>query len=75
MSKAGSKMRTMKKAVEKVVHGNLIRTNIPAGMAIAGPPLGPMLGQVRVELISHLTLIIIGDILIGDKSLHCRTRN
>lgn len=45
MSKAGSKMRTMKKAVEKVVHGNLIRTNIPAGMAIAGPPLGPMLGQ------------------------------
>ncbi|XP_050703175.1 39S ribosomal protein L11, mitochondrial-like [Eriocheir sinensis] len=45
MSKAGAKARTLKKAVEKVVHGNLIRTNIPAGMAIAGPPLGPMLGQ------------------------------
>lgn len=46
MSKAGSKMRTMKKVVQKVNHGNLIRTNIPAGMAVAGPPLGPMLGQV-----------------------------
>ncbi|XP_045131964.1 uncharacterized protein LOC123516553 isoform X1 [Portunus trituberculatus] len=45
MSKAGGKMKAMKKAVDKVVHGNLIKTNIPAGMAIAGPPLGPMLGQ------------------------------
>ncbi|KAK4309360.1 hypothetical protein Pmani_019004 [Petrolisthes manimaculis] len=45
MSKAGSKMRTMKKVMQKVNHGNLIRTNIPAAMAVAGPPLGPMLGQ------------------------------
>lgn len=45
MSKVGGKMKAMKKAVEKVVHGNIIRTNIPAGMAVAGPPLGPMLGQ------------------------------
>ncbi|XP_042240617.1 39S ribosomal protein L11, mitochondrial-like [Homarus americanus] len=45
MSKAGAKMRVMKKIVDKVKHGNLIRTNIPAGMAVAGPPLGPMLGQ------------------------------
>lgn len=46
MSKAGGKMKALKKAVEKVNHSNLIRTNIPAGMAVAGPPLGPMLGQV-----------------------------
>lgn len=38
-------MRVMKKAVEKVKHGSIMRTNIPAGMAVAGPPLGPMLGQ------------------------------
>lgn len=38
-------MKAMKKVVDKVVHGNLIKTNIPAGMAVAGPPLGPMLGQ------------------------------
>ncbi|XP_063613600.1 large ribosomal subunit protein uL11m-like [Penaeus indicus] len=45
MSKAGGKMKALKKVVEKVNHSNLIRTNIPAGMAVAGPPLGPMLGQ------------------------------
>lgn len=49
MSKAGAKMKMMKKVVQKVNHGNLIRTNIPAGMAIAGPPLGPMLGQVSMK--------------------------
>lgn len=38
-----SKMRQMKQGVEKIQHGKL-RTNIPAGMAIPGPPLGPMLG-------------------------------
>lgn len=38
-----SKLRQMKQGVEKVQHGKL-RTNIPAGMATPGPPLGPMLG-------------------------------
>lgn len=46
MSKAASRLKTMKKAVDKVVHGKM-KTNIPAGMAAAGPPLGPMLGQVK----------------------------
>lgn len=45
MSKSASKYRSAKKVVEKVVHGNFMSTNIPAGMAMAGPPLGPMLGQ------------------------------
>lgn len=38
-----SKLRQMKQGVEKIQHGKL-KTNIPAGMATPGPPLGPMLG-------------------------------
>lgn len=45
MSKAVARLKTMKKSLDKVVHGKM-KTNIPAGMAAAGPPLGPMLGQV-----------------------------
>lgn len=45
MSKAGSKLKNLKQAAEKIRHGKL-KTNIPAALAAAGPPLGPMLGQV-----------------------------
>ncbi|GBP88616.1 39S ribosomal protein L11, mitochondrial [Eumeta japonica] len=36
--------------MEKVTHTTKLKTNIPAGMAAAGPPLGPMLGQIVKEL-------------------------
>lgn len=38
----------MKKVADKIDHSSKLRTNIPAGMAAAGPPLGPMLGQVNI---------------------------
>lgn len=41
-----NRLKPLKKVVDKVVHGKL-RTNIPSAMAAAGPPLGPMLGQVN----------------------------
>ncbi|XP_067014755.1 large ribosomal subunit protein uL11m [Anabrus simplex] len=50
MSKAVSRLKSLKKAAEKIQHGNKMRTDIPAGMAAAGPPLGPMLGQRGINI-------------------------
>lgn len=50
MSKAAGKLKSLKKNVEKITHTTKLKTNIPAGLAAAGPPLGPMLGQVKTKL-------------------------
>ncbi|XP_063705126.1 large ribosomal subunit protein uL11m [Culicoides brevitarsis] len=50
MSKAAGKMRNLKKTIEKVNHTTKLRTDIPAGMAAAGPPLGPQLGQRGINI-------------------------
>ncbi|XP_064549672.1 large ribosomal subunit protein uL11m [Drosophila montana] len=50
MSKAAGKLKSLKKTVERVTHTTKLRTNIPAGMAAAGPPLGPMLGQRAINI-------------------------
>lgn len=42
--------RVLRKVVDKVDHSSKLRTNIPAGMAVAGPPLGPMLGQRGINI-------------------------
>ncbi|XP_075157378.1 mitochondrial ribosomal protein L11 [Haematobia irritans] len=50
MSKAAGKLKNIKKGVEKITHTTKMKTNIPAGMAAAGPPLGPMLGQRAINI-------------------------
>ena len=59
MSKVAKKLKSaVKKTVEKVNHGNRLSTYIPAGMAMAGPPLGPQLGQVFLSNTLIITIFI-----------------
>lgn len=48
--KGASRIRALKKMAENVKHTSRLRTNIPAGMAVAAPPLGPMLGQRSINI-------------------------
>ncbi|EDW81583.1 uncharacterized protein Dwil_GK10947 [Drosophila willistoni] len=50
MSKAAAKLKSLKRVAERVTHTTKLKTNIPAGMAAAGPPLGPMLGQRAINI-------------------------
>ncbi|XP_059475352.1 large ribosomal subunit protein uL11m [Neocloeon triangulifer] len=50
MSKVARAVKNVKKVVETVQHKRKMRTNIPAGMAVAGPPLGPQLGQRGINV-------------------------
>lgn len=42
--------RVLRKVVGKVDHSSKLRTNIPAGKALPGPPLGPMLAQRGINV-------------------------
>lgn len=59
MSKSVSRLKSMKKVADKIDHSSKLRTDIPAGMAAAGPPLGPMLGQVQNKYISWFCRIFL----------------
>ncbi|XP_046751095.1 39S ribosomal protein L11, mitochondrial [Diprion similis] len=50
MSRAGGKLKSMRKAVAKVDHSSKLKTDIPAGMAMPSPPLGPVLGQRNINI-------------------------
>nr|CAG4642181.1 EOG090X0I63 [Eurycercus lamellatus] len=50
MSKVAKQVKNVVKTAVKVNHGNFLETYIPAGMASAGPPLGPQLGQKNINI-------------------------
>ncbi|XP_077300983.1 mitochondrial ribosomal protein L11 [Arctopsyche grandis] len=50
MSKSVSRLKALKSATVKIEHSQWMMTNIPAGMATAGPPLGSMLGQRNINI-------------------------
>jgi len=50
MSKTVSRLKSSKKVIEKIIHTTPMKSYIPAGMAIPGPPLGPQLGQRGVNI-------------------------
>ncbi|XP_020671680.2 large ribosomal subunit protein uL11m [Pogona vitticeps] len=45
-----SKISRAARGVQKVTPGSFIRMTIPAGQAVAGPPLGPALGQRGIPI-------------------------
>lgn len=48
--KMASRLKQLKKLQEGVKHTSRLRTDIPAGMAVSAPPLGPMLGQRSINI-------------------------
>ena len=52
--KVSKVVKGAKKVADKVKHGALLKTNIAAGKALPGPPLGPQLGQVSGHSSSYI---------------------
>ncbi|OQR66530.1 39S ribosomal protein L11 [Tropilaelaps mercedesae] len=52
MSHSIKRLKSAKKSIEKVIHSTPLKTYVPAGMAMPGPPLGPQLGQRGVNIAS-----------------------
>nr|SVE70788.1 EOG090X0I63 [Daphnia similis]SVE71418.1 EOG090X0I63 [Daphnia similis]SVE72051.1 EOG090X0I63 [Daphnia similis]SVE72678.1 EOG090X0I63 [Daphnia similis] len=53
MSKVAKKVvkaAVKRSGIAKVNHGNRLETFIPSGKAVAGPPLGPQLGQKNINI-------------------------
>jgi ribosomal protein L11 len=50
MSKLASRLKLTKK-VTQVFNSSKFKIVIPAGLASASPPLGPLLGQVRINML------------------------
>ncbi|KAK0076265.1 hypothetical protein PV325_005673 [Microctonus aethiopoides] len=50
MSKTAGRLKTAKKMLDKIDHTSKLRTNIPAGLASPGPPLGSQLGQRNINI-------------------------
>lgn len=48
--KVASRIRYLKKLADGAKHTSRLQTNVPAGMAAATPPLGPMLGQRSINI-------------------------
>lgn len=77
MSKV-SKLSKIKKGAERVIHTTPLKLWIQSGMAAPGPPLGPQLGQVRLEqflqisvdsLLSSLKLRVSLSLLFREESI------
>ncbi|GFQ67549.1 39S ribosomal protein L11, mitochondrial [Trichonephila clavata] len=49
MSKS-RQVKGFRKIIQKVIHPPFVRTQIPAGKAMPGPPLGPSLGQRNINV-------------------------
>lgn len=66
MSKTAGRVKTAKKILDKIEHSSKLRTNIPAGLASPGPPLGSQLGQVRFHMYLELLYLLINFLLFHD---------